>query len=227
MDMGMPRGNCASVRSSRWSGCTCEIHSASASAASSPTSCTSGGQWWVALQSIGSTYQGSTSRVRPPLRMRIEAWPIISTRVSSLAWLMASCRVAARAVARWRGAWNNIVGAIRGHPADRRPGPPAANRAGIVRRRPNAQERSLATDLSVLITVDVGPAGAVSGHEHERDGDWTRAARGVDVLREALAALEDELGTALPATWFVRADAIVARQLGDRCALVRRLAPVL
>jgi len=79
----------------------------------------------------------------------------------------------------------------------------------------------------VLITVDVGPAGAVSGHAHERDGDWARAARGVEVLRDALKAHEDELGSALPATWFVRADAIVARQLGDRCALVRGLAPVL
>jgi hypothetical protein len=82
-------------------------------------------------------------------------------------------------------------------------------------------------ELTLSLTVDVGPADAVLDHRHERGGDWARTEAGVAVLCDTLADFADEAGLRVAATWFVRADAFIAAQFGDPLAMVHRFADLL
>lgn len=77
-------------------------------------------------------------------------------------------------------------------------------------------------ELTLILTVDVGPADAVIDHRHENGGDWDRTGAGIAVLCDALDAVADELGQRVATTWFVRADAFVASQFGEPLAMAHR-----
>ena len=69
-------------------------------------------------------------------------------------------------------------------------------------------------EIPAILTVDIGPDDAVLGNGRAALPRWERTEAGLSLLRDRLHALEDEFGMAIPATWFVRADDLIVRQLG-------------
>lgn len=76
----------------------------------------------------------------------------------------------------------------------------------------------------MVLTADVGPADAVLGSGHAIDSSWEETDAGLLACRETLQSLEARFGFALPVTWFIRADELIERQFGDRCAIFARFA---
>jgi hypothetical protein len=76
--------------------------------------------------------------------------------------------------------------------------------------------------LPALLTIDVGPDDAVLGAGRTDSAAWGRSEAGLAVLTDSLKRLEDELGAPVPATWFIRADEAIRRQLGSYDAVVRK-----
>jgi hypothetical protein len=80
--------------------------------------------------------------------------------------------------------------------------------------------------LEIFVTVDVGPADATLGHGHKAGGDWARTEQGVGIVRDVLKSLGDRYEKPVPATWFLRADRLIARQFRDPVHVIRMFSPI-
>jgi hypothetical protein len=75
--------------------------------------------------------------------------------------------------------------------------------------------------LDVYITIDVGPADSNLGYGHRAEGDWARTVLGTGMLHNVLRSLEDRYQKRIPATWFMRADRLIAQQFRDPLYVLR------
>jgi hypothetical protein len=83
------------------------------------------------------------------------------------------------------------------------------------------------TTLPIYLTADIGPALATLQRPDRMDADWAPTISAVPLLCDAMSRLEDQLGQALPLTWFVRADTVVEQQFGSPLHVVRSFLEVL
>jgi len=73
--------------------------------------------------------------------------------------------------------------------------------------------------IRIILTIDVGPDGASLGKGHSSQFDWIKTREGIDKLLEVFLVLSSNHSIEIPATWFVRSDQIIYKNLGSYNAL--------